>query len=846
MSLVNISVEKKSEGSVNRATEIFKKLSLDTMQSAQRPLSYDPFRQNHRNRHQYTLNRFCYDHVNLWDLYRLQKYSDILQIITTARGRELVRNGFNFEPLTKLANEDQKEKAEAWIRKINNNNQDLKELSKQLSSDLDWADDAYLLASKDYKINANNEIVGGEVKEFIRIDPLTIQMVVDKDSRLGYDYETGHKIYFNLQTRQQSFDEFDQESGLPNLEAHYKVITDEGDKFYNSGEILHVSLFNPSITYGFSPLYSLYPKVLILITQDDYIRKFYGDDKPPKGFMVFNTNNKAGLAKAIDEYKQRTAMNPHAVMPIINENKEGKQMVEYIDMSRNLQEMQYTETRNEIRNQIGAVYGVSPVFQNDVSTSGGLNNEGLQITITNRAIEDLQTLFNEKILDFIFRVNLGISQWTITYNPSEEEDEVWEADLEAKELANVRAKLEMGMKGYVDENGKYTFEAGELELDQGGGGFLPFEASADKITKTQANITTSASGHTHNWTKDMQYTDIVNGHHHEIDEFNMIAKPAEEGGHSHKLLDEPSYEPENDGKEAVIKAKLPPGAEPLGDKNPPKGARVITGPRGGKYIVPDKTEGQEGKPSGSDKPVDTEEDKPKDKETLPVWDKPFKEPTDPVSKWLTGSTRDWVGAGDVKPLSKETISKFNETKERFNVKHDVFLAPFSSNKNVLAFTQGEDENRNIYVVQGGDENYKKINDLYKEDILQEELEPEIRQIVNETTPDDFKEMTILHEDGHLRVFEKFGGPVGIDEMKKKDKRMEEYEKLVDVGFGINENGRMHETLAEDIRIVNARLQGGRSGLIFNKEQTMRDIQDIPRFQRRLEIIEDMFFEGGKV
>lgn len=37
---------------------------------------------------------------------------------------------------------------------------------------------------------------------------------------------------------------------------------------------------------------------------------------------------------------------------------------------------------------------------------------------------------------------------------------------------------------------------------------------------------------------------------------------------------------------ALAKAGLPEGAVPLGDKTPPKGAKIVTGPRGGKYIVP--------------------------------------------------------------------------------------------------------------------------------------------------------------------------------------------------------------------------------------------------------------------
>lgn len=478
MGLYEISKSKKQ----NVKPEVMKALDLKTLSSAIRPMS-DDYAIRNRKVSRWNLSRFGMHFINLYDLWAIAQYADILQIILNARSRETFRNGYNFQPKHNNASLKQKEVFETFKKKANYNGQSLTEVFKEILKDADWADDLYLLASKNYHINSYNEIMGAEVEEFIRLNPMLVELVLDKSQRLGYceDLNSGSvskKAYFDIKTRQLCFEPIDLKTNLPNLQAHYKVRTAEGELYYNESEILHKSLHNPSLTYGWSPLYSLYPKILVLITQDDFIRKYYGDNKPPKGFMIFNTDNPSGLSKIMDEIRVKSAQNPHEIFPIPMHNKSGARTVEYIDMSRTMQEMQYTENRNEFRNQIGAVYGVSPVFQNDISTSGGLNNEGLQITVTNRAIEDIQTMFNEHILPFVYN-QLGITEWTITLNPSEEEDESFKLDLEFKELQNIKTRLEMGQKISQDKNGKFRVEPGELNLDNSVSPFIPFGASEE-------------------------------------------------------------------------------------------------------------------------------------------------------------------------------------------------------------------------------------------------------------------------------------------------------------------------------------------------------------------------------
>ena len=430
-----------------------------------------------------------YSVIRYHHLFNLSKMSDTLQIIFNTRSRKTFRSGFDIRPEYENAVESGKEYCMEWIKECNQNKQSLKEVFIELDHDLNWADDAYLLCLKDYAYNNQGIIIGSNVKEFVRVHPLLVQLILDKNNKLGFmqEEENGYsqKAYVSPFNRSVlTTNEYD-EQGRKNIQAHYEVKSAGGSMYYNSNEIMHKSAYNPSLTYGYSPLFSLYQKILILMLQDSYMKKYYGDDKPTKGLIVFNTSNKEALMKTFDEIRQKTQQNPHSIKPIVAESSDGRKPVEYIDMAKTLNEMQFTASREELRQQIGAMYGVSPMFQNDMSTGGGLNNEGLQITVTNEVIEDRQNLFNESFIDFVFRQNLGITDWCVTIKPDIEQDLMAEEQLSSQRIANARAKLELGIEGYYDKNGEFIFYESDLkkpEVEQ------PTDMSMFGLSDKQDNI----------------------------------------------------------------------------------------------------------------------------------------------------------------------------------------------------------------------------------------------------------------------------------------------------------------------------------------------------------------------
>ena len=108
-----------------------------------------------------------------------------------------------------------------------------------------------------------------------------------------------------------------------------------------------------------------------------------------------NLESMKSFWKGVDEKMER---DPHYIPKVGIESASGRGGVNWIKFMDTLEEMQYIAVRDEIRNRIVAFYGVSSIFMIDNGKAGGLNNEGLQILVTNRAVEYGQKVYTEVLV----------------------------------------------------------------------------------------------------------------------------------------------------------------------------------------------------------------------------------------------------------------------------------------------------------------------------------------------------------------------------------------------------------------------------------------------------------------
>jgi hypothetical protein len=431
---------------------------------------------------------YPYLRTNLDELYMLSRNSDVLLIIRSALRRELFRNGYDIiesentsEEVTtsgedmQVSQQDfEKSKQEIikFFDKCNTNCQGILDVFEELEDDFSVADNAYGLLLFDYHFSRDGKVIKRELKEFIRSDPRRMGLYMNDQDRFSYD-NNGVRWFVCPVDRSRIIEEsrllknnIDPITGYECFPVFYFHEKDDGKIYYAEHEIVFRSKYNPTRRGGFSPIISCYYKVKSLIGMDDYIQTLYVGKRPPKAGLFFKTNNLDSLEKEWNKAIQRAKENPH--MPTIMATQDptsGKSFVEFIDFMKPLAELQFIETREEFRRVIGAVYGVSPVFSNDVSSSGGLNNEGLQITVTNRAIEYGQAIYNKYFLKRIVN-ELGFYSATAILAPSEEQDQMARLERQSKSLANGKEALLMGLDVEYDDNqGESIIKGGKMSKD---------------------------------------------------------------------------------------------------------------------------------------------------------------------------------------------------------------------------------------------------------------------------------------------------------------------------------------------------------------------------------------------
>ena len=93
----------------------------------------------------------------------------------------------------------------------------------------------------------------------------------------------------------------------------------------------------------------------------------------------------------------------------------------------------------------------------DSGASGGLNNEGMQILVTNRAVEMAQNVYNKYMFPFLMK-QFGITDWKIELLRSEEEDNI--ARLRRREIEiNMATQIKnLGFEVDMDEEGNFVYK----------------------------------------------------------------------------------------------------------------------------------------------------------------------------------------------------------------------------------------------------------------------------------------------------------------------------------------------------------------------------------------------------
>ena len=369
-------------------------------------------------------------------------------------------------------------------RKQNNNNQTFNHISKQIERDLDISDMAFVLLLKRYKKKSDKTFRRSVLDEIMRVNPSQVYIIADYDGRLGFD-DQGNEIFFCPEHRQNgrvmrakspmgdildsdsvptcSICKFECLKAVIEVNSSYQTtVPNPKVILYGMNEVIMCNgKYWPDLLYGYSPIYTVWSKAMALSHMDEYIRKYFDKMRPPKGLLVIGSRNYQSLQKAFDDMKTRMKEDPYALNPLMVETERGgRNMVQYVDLTGSLQDLQFIDIRDEFRRSIGAMYGVLPFFSGDIPT--GWNNEGMEAMVTNRAVQAGQKVLLENIYDPLVRM-LGVYDWIFQLKTGEEMDELRDEQLEAQKIANATSMKGMGFRVEKDAEGNFVFSQKPIE-----------------------------------------------------------------------------------------------------------------------------------------------------------------------------------------------------------------------------------------------------------------------------------------------------------------------------------------------------------------------------------------------
>ena len=354
------------------------------------------------------------------------------------------------------------------LEQTNSMEQNFMHVLFEIERDLNVVDDAFLILVKEYFVEPEtSEIKFFRVKEIIRADPIFMRIISDKRGVRGGRYKV-----CPLHRDQVSYpgqDDKCEVCGNNMQDAHYANMAGSGKtQYYLEGEVLHISKYNPSKLYGRSPVNTMWRQAMTLTAMDNYMYTAYQKRRSPKGIISVTTDNLESMKsfwKSVDEKMER---DPHYIPKVGIESSTGRGGVNWVKFMDTLEEMQYIAVRDEMRNRIAAFYGVSSIFMVDSGKSGGLNNEGMQILVTNRAVEFGQKVYTDVLFPRMLK-QMDVTDWKITLYPNEEEDEITRLRRDEMEVNLAQRMAMLGYKPELMEQGdrdiRFTYREADPSQD---------------------------------------------------------------------------------------------------------------------------------------------------------------------------------------------------------------------------------------------------------------------------------------------------------------------------------------------------------------------------------------------
>ncbi|MAH48887.1 hypothetical protein CMI37_23875 [Candidatus Pacearchaeota archaeon] len=354
---------------------------------------------------------------------------------------EVFRRGIEWKAIGQDPDQEQRERVTGFLDNCNVFGQSLEEVLRQFHFDVNVVDDGFLYLVKEFYDDGKS--VRSKVKEIRRLNPALVEYDLDMAG-------LPKNAHFVCPLHRESIADTPGQCKEPDCHIErwpvmYKYYHRSQHIYLFETEVIHLSKFFPSETYGWSPILTIFEKVLTLIGMDKNLYRYFFERKMPGSMMMVFTDDPESLRRERANIAAQTRIDPNFVPMVAVSAKNNRGRVDMVRLFHTLQEMDYLPVRAEIRERVAAMWGVTPAWQGAPEAFGGLSTQTQQLVVMSRVVEGDQRLFHEKVFPQILEA-FGVTDWRLELPQPEERAEATRIQFAQQKIAIANQYANMGFE----------------------------------------------------------------------------------------------------------------------------------------------------------------------------------------------------------------------------------------------------------------------------------------------------------------------------------------------------------------------------------------------------------------
>ena len=376
----------------------------------------------------------------------------------------------------KKPNYSQRRRMDSFIKDSNIWNQSLEEVLRTVWFDINSIDDSFVLVNKEYTLMEDGTLYSKPV-EIRRMNPGMMEWDLDFE---GLPKNSHFMCPIHREDTMEVEEGDCSECGYMLIPTMYRYYYQGQVLYYFEHEVIHESKFMPSETFGYSPVLTLWQKILTIRGMDRVLYRYFHERRTPSSLLLVSTDDAESLRREREALNAEMRNDPAYVPIVAVSTKQARGRVDMVRLFHTLQEMEYLPVREEIRERISALWGVTPIWQASNDAASGLSLQSQQLVVMSRVVESDQRLIQEKILPKITEA-FGITDWLLELQQPEEKAEVTRISFAQQRISAVNMLVSMGFTvelesesiGLDEINFKISGQAMNPQQGMMGGGGMP-------------------------------------------------------------------------------------------------------------------------------------------------------------------------------------------------------------------------------------------------------------------------------------------------------------------------------------------------------------------------------------